>query len=534
MARPIIFHPFLFASFASLSLVANNILQLAGSGARAVVLALMAAGIVMLVARLLIKDRIKAGLIASAAIVLFFSYGHVLNLLEPRMDSSGVLVASWILLFAGWTWLVLRRVQKPETISNALNLISAVANIVPIITIVSYSASPVSRGILADSYFSESIAGMLDAQLEIPENPPDVFYIVLDAYARADVLARRYGYDNSKFLGQLADRGFQIGETARANYTHSEISMASSLNMSHVDNLPGFLREHSEPSNEGEVRAIASDLIRLSTVRSQLEAVGYTSVAYDSGYILTNMDTAALFIQSPDIDAVSTWQLGLEFMLLDTTLGREVTGLLGEDLSPHRRLFDAHRERVLFTLGNLATYAEMEGDYFVFAHVISPHVPFVFGANGEEITGIDAYTLLDAGGGNEANIGLYRDQLHYLNSQVLAAIDAILDKSDVPPIIVLQSDHGSKVFSESDPPRPIKMDLFVPILNAIHAPGVELYSGMTPANTFRVILNQLFGAEFELTEDTTYLLEQIDGRWEFVDACAQYAACPDLLEAADG
>ena len=37
---------------------------------------------------------------------------------------------------------------------------------------------------------------------------PDVYYVILDGYARADALATHYGFDNEPFLSALRDRGF--------------------------------------------------------------------------------------------------------------------------------------------------------------------------------------------------------------------------------------------------------------------------------------------------------------------------------------
>jgi len=359
-------------------------------------------------------------------------------------------------------------------------------------------------------------------------DPLDIYYIVLDAYARADILQELYEYDNSDFIGALEARGFRVDGEARANYTNSEISMASSLNMGHLTDMPQFLSSLGADSSQGAIRLMSGELIKNSALRRSLEELGYTIIALDSGYGQTQITDADLYVKSPLIDDAGLWQIGIEFMLLDTTLGREIVQLLGEEASPHNKLFSAHRARDLFSLGELPKISTADGPKFVFAHIVSPHVPFVFGREGEEISGFDPYTLLDRQGGSEANIELYRNQLHYLNSLVLESIDGILASYEEPPIIVLQSDHGSKVYTDSDPPDKVKMDLQVPILNAILVPMAgeqDFHPGLTPVNTFRQILNLYFEANLDLQADLSYILEANGGQARFVEACVAYSTC---------
>jgi len=526
--RKLILHPFFFASFASLWLISNNLSEIGGQGGRAVLLSLGFSAIVLAAFWLLTRDGLMAGMCASGAIVLFFSYGHVLNLAETwsvGQDLSAPLLILWVGLFAGWVYWVLRRARNLLPLSNGLNIIAVALNILPAYMIVTYPGQLTTIQDLAAEYsqpFRVDSASLPDGI------PPDIYYIVLDAYARGDVLEELYDYDNSEFLEALEARGFWVDKAARANYTNSEISMASSLNMSHLTDMPQFLSGRGASSGERAIRLMSGELIKNSALRNLLEELGYAIIALDSGYGQTQITDADEYLSSPLIDDAGLWQIGIEFMLLDTTLGGKIVELLGEEASPHNKLFTAHRERVLFNLGELPKISTGNRPQFVFAHIVSPHVPFVFGREGEEITGFDPYTLLDRQGGNEANIELYRNQLHYLNSLVLESIDGILAGYEVPPIIVLQSDHGSKVYSVSDPPDSVKMDLQVPILNAILIPEAgeqDFYPGMTPVNTFRQILNIYFDADLDLKPDQSYILQLDGNQARFVEACAAFSAC---------
>ena len=73
------------------------------------------------------------------------------------------------------------------------------------------------------------------------------------------------------------------------------------------------------------------------------------------------------------------------------------------------------------------------------------------------------------------------------------------------------------------------MRLHLPILNAYHLPDKgrsSIYPTITPVNTFRLLFNEYFGANFEILEDKNYILEDVNGHEAFVDACQVYKTCP--------
>jgi hypothetical protein len=143
----------------------------------------------------------------------------------------------------------------------------------------------------------------------------------------------------------------------------------------------------------------------------------------------------------------------------------------------------------------------------VFVHLIAPHPPYVFGPNGEPIESNDVFTLDDVVQSNR-DPSLYVGELHYLNTLLLETIDQIQSKSDVPPIIVLQSDHGSRIYPQDQQVDNVIDKVSFPILNTYYLPGITaetvLYPTISPVNTFRVILNSYFGAHLSLVEDSSY------------------------------
>ncbi|MBN2676600.1 MAG: hypothetical protein JXR32_00895, partial [Anaerolineaceae bacterium] len=90
---------------------------------------------------------------------------------------------------------------------------------------------------------------------------------------------------------------------------------------------------------------------------------------------------------------------------------------------------------------------------------------------------------------------LYTDQVTFINSQIIPIIDEILAGSEIQPIIFLQGDHGF------DPPNRME------ILNAYLVPDVvkaHLYPEISPVNSFRLLFDTYFGADYGLLPDRSY------------------------------
>jgi hypothetical protein len=106
-------------------------------------------------------------------------------------------------------------------------------------------------------------------------------------------------------------------------------------------------------------------------------------------------------------------------------------------------------------------------------------------------------------------------------------IDTILRESKIPPIIILQADHGPGMltnFASSD--NTCLKERFS-IFAAYYLPGIDktvIPEDITPVNLFRIIFNQYFSANLSMMEDMQffstgtciYCAEDVTSR---VDAC---------------
>ena len=321
---------------------------------------------------------------------------------------------------------------------------------------------------------------------------PDIYYIILDGYGRADMLAELYGIDNQPFLDYLRSKGFYVAAESYTNYTQTLYSLPSSLNFSYI-----------APPGEGVSRAkYFANLMRSNQIMQALKRCGYHTVAFESGFYFT---------EHPLVDQYLAHGLGTNeyesLLLADSPVDVLVSEVNPEfsDLS-----YAAHRRRVLFSFEKLATLSQLEAPTFAFAHIISPHPPFVFDQNGQPLEPARSYYIGDGddyqGSLEEYRAG-YQAQVVFVNAQLQHMLDSILANSTSPPVIILQADHGPGSQLVWDAPEQSCLYERTSILNAYYLPGEVselLYTAISPVNSFRIVLNAYFGTRLPFLPDDTY------------------------------
>jgi len=346
-----------------------------------------------------------------------------------------------------------------------------------------------------------------DLRLPAGRTPPDIYYIILDAYARTDTLREHYNLDDTPFLEALNELGFYVAYCSRSNYAQTRLSLASSLNL---DYLPA-LSDEFRPDNTSRVQV--RELLQSNRVRPMLEGLGYTTVAFTTGFESTEWEDAGMYLvpggNGPGGNPLPGGPNGFEALLLSTTYARLATdGVISLPQAWRSKLSNprlVHRRRLEYNLDQLARLPEMPGPKFVFAHLVIPHPPYVFGPNGEPID----YDVPDTPG--------YQNQVRYLDRILPGLLQTIIRKSAVPPVIIVQADHGAV-----NAPPALRMN----ILNAYYLPGGEqlLYPHISPVNTFRLIFNLYFGGHYALLKDTAYF-SYYSRPYEFIKEKETRATC---------
>jgi hypothetical protein len=485
--RPVL-HPFGFTIFPIIFLVARNTTDDIGLWAVLWPLAISLAATTFVFVGLWIvfRDPHPAGFLTSVLVLLFFSFGHVNRLRDPNdLDPAARgLFGAYVLLAFVLVLVTIRWRDRFVRITPGLNLIAGVLVVLNIVPIV--AAGPRGGG--------GGVVGA-DVQLAEPQDPRDVYYIIFDRYADEITLRDRFGYDNTPFLDSLRDRGFDVVTDAVANYPKTAHSLASSLNMSFLDQL--VAQQGPDSDNWQPIYRSLQDF----RVARAMESIGYTYDHIGSWWSPTREDVTA--------DRNYVYGRG-EFTetLLDTTIWPVMGGSVGisEDADPSLTQY----QRVGFQFDALDEISEDPGPTFTFAHFTLPHPPYVFDAQGNYVTAAQWRSGPD---------GAYLEQLKYTNARMQQMIDDLLaGPAETDPILVIQSDEGPHppaLEADEDAyewPDATDADLGgkFRILDALYLPGegsdAELGS-FTPVNTFRIIFDRYFGADLALLPDRSWIFQ---------------------------
>lgn len=449
-------------------------------GLRALVSGFFLAVVLLVLLARLLKDWRRAGLLVTVLLLSFFSYGQIYNELKSLGD-VGVSIARHRFLLPFWLattlvllWWARRRQPVPTTTKIAANVVAVLLLIYPAFQISSF----VVRGLLAPSTTVE-FDGTGSVSATPPTDTPDIYYIIVDAYSRQDLLDRYYGFDNSEFVNQLRELGFYVADCSLSNYPKTRLSLTSSLNMDYLENL-GI--------TANDQRDAFWRLIHNNQVRKKLAAQGYKIVSLETGFYWTEWPDADVYLSREDGGVRLN---GFEALLVQTTLLRAPLDLVSGTEAYSTTTLEGgtpeeHYEITRLALDALDDLAFIPGPKFVFAHLLIPHRPFVFDADGDYTR--EPRSLVES----------YNAQVTYLNKRLVESLTAIINKTERPVVIILQGDHGG-------PGTQLSYDR-MKILNAYYMPAGkdQLYSSITPVNSFRVVFDTYFGTDFGLLQDLSY------------------------------
>ena len=482
------FHVILFAFLPALILVTNNVSEVdLKSTYRLLGLSLAVGILIFAILFLGVKSRSRAAIIVSFLVIVFCSYGNVynalrdgfpqyLNLIRHRYLYPIVIVATGAVVY-----LLIKKIPAKNLagINSALNLIGLVMVVYNIAMITSFQVQQATK------YNALSSSQSSNNQKNKPL--PDIYFIVLDSYARADVLKSYFKFDNSPFIKELNDLGFYVPECSQSNYNFTIASVSTTLNMDYLDkfNLPIPANTHNTISYINHYQN--------SIVKQRLQAAGYKIISSESEYPWLEWKDADVYFNLPSQNGVAENLQPFELLFLQSTGLRFFI-----DNNPQADIIS--NKEVKYRIGSyqltqLKTISQkVSSPKFLFIDLEVTHPPFVFNADGS----------LNTETGFSDNIkdtnypqfqADYVNSIKFINGQMLEIVKTILANSKVPPIIFIQGDHGFRA------PEYTNMNF-----EAFHVPGGEkyLYPTISPVNNFRLVENVVFDNPLPMLPDLHY------------------------------
>ena len=458
----------------------------------------------------ILKNENKSAIIVTLILIVLFSYGHIYYLLNDVMidefdiGKNRYLIPAFGLALGISIFFIIRARRVFDNATSILNVISIVFIIVAISNVALVGAEIISCDKCSNQelfYETRDFSGYFEPhKFLISENEklPDVYYLILDEYARNDALLEYHEFDNTEFTEFLQDKGFHVAKNSFANYPMSVQSIPATMNLQYInflaDEIGSEVRNY-KPLNEKDYGLYANN-----QVIKNFKEMGYKIVTFN---------TFALHLHENSLADLTVCHRNIHFLdnrLVDTLARTTMFGYFIERWSE-----DEMRQVTLCAFENFGNAGNVfDEPVFVWAHIMTPHPPWIFGPNGEEITPgkplliTDNPEFRDSGWEPKRQ---YIQQVQFANKKTIEVVENILENNK-NVIIIIQGDHGTAW--ETNWMEPSKDDAWQRLRNfdAIYFPDedkrVQLNDDRTLVNSFRIVFNSYFGSDYEMLENKMY------------------------------
>jgi hypothetical protein len=333
---------------------------------------------------------------------------------------------------------------------------------------------------------------------------PDIFFIIFDSYTNSECLLNDFNYSNQKLDSLLIDKGFFVSHHSKSNYPLTSLSVSSTLDMN-------YLRKDME-----DEEATAKTMLQgaFSVYESQL-----TLILAKEGYRIYNYSVFDIrnhpAVINPVFDNLKERLIGEQ-----TLLGRFKTYLLWNFTIKNLLTGKAHvpgnyaeqrKKWINDYISSKLTALEMVSGqqdsipHFVYSHIMLPHEPYIFKANG--MLRPDSL-MFDKSDPKEK----FLEQTSYTNSIIEHIINRLIRERKRPYVVILEGDHGFRDFD-----RKTEKDKIFQNLNAYYFSDKQyglLYDSISPVNSFRVVMNKYFNQHFNLLKDSSVYIRDPSFRFE--------------------
>lgn len=430
---------------------------------------------------LIMRSILKGSLAAACSLLIFWNYDLIFQVIRAVISMR----ERYILLFIALILLLLivliwraKKIERLEIISTVMLVMASFLILINLVTIIPGEVIK-QRAMAGQAEMQQNS----EANLALKTGGPDFYLLMFDEYARLDTIEAEWGYDNSAFREHLRNEAFFIADKSKVKHPATVRTMPELLNL-----------EYFRPDlSEAELVALYYNNLLYSFFNER----GYDLYFLD-GYnhpLKRNIPPYVVTVSYADIYRSDDSFLNDAFsaLLFSRTIASPFEHRLGID-----------QRGALFYYGNKGFFDLLknsipleESPKFIFAHINTPHLPYVFDRDGN-FTDNKTHFYEHERYSREELKEMYLEQYIYATAVMKDIIKAIKAQSE-DVIIIIQSDHGPRPSSAGNSDLKDAYKVF----NAIYFPDGDyslLSEDISPVNTMRVVLNQFFGEELELLE----------------------------------
>lgn len=493
-------HPLLFTAYPILFLYAGNLAEVT---LKEVVpplgRAVIAAATVLTLCGLLLRDMKRGALITTALVIGWFGYGHLVALAGPVGAPPDTLFASALVVLGV---VIAAALILSDAAMRRVTLVLDIVGIALVsLTLVQVIPHQLSQPASASSEKTSAV--------EPHSGDRDIYYFIFDRYGSERSLDWFAGVRDG-LPAWLQSRGFTVEPDSHANYVRTTLSLAATMGMQDLSSAAASKGPGS--SDLGP----AYQLLQHPEVAKYLKARGYRYIHLGSWFGPTQS------IADADVNLRPDAETDFEAVLAATTFRPTLDQLLHVPTIPDKD--QIHRDYALFQFRMLQEIPDEPGPKFVFSHILLPHPPYVFDADGDYPSPGEQKQRSDA----EA----FRQQLAFTDDQIHQVIERLLSgPEETRPIIIIQADEGpypprynaDPVHFDWSTATPQELEVKYGILDAMYLPGDPVdpdaapYDTMTSYNTFRMLFDRYFGAGLPMLPDRSWTSRGFSLPWDMTD-----------------
>ncbi len=420
--------------------------------------------------KLLVKKTGTAIALLSPLLIVFCNYGTVYEYISSYTSGTYlktvILAASSIIILFAFVFYIIKLLRFSE---NRINKINKVFCVIAGILII-YNVYSITMQSVAYAKTNETLDTKYISTQKQPEHRPDIYFIILDEYAAPSQMRSYFNYDMSPFVKYLNQKGFITSEMITNSLATASI-LEGRLNIKPVKRhdsksstgsfSDSFLQSMNILNTYEEERMIR---LRNNKVVNYLKSIGYQYIHMGSWFAQTRYNQLA--------DKNYNFY-GLQFK-------DELSAIIASNSILRLAFVNKYfvRRSVLDAFNALKDVIAIHNNpKFVFAHIICPHSPYVFGPNGEKFSTIE--------GGSMDSKKRYLDQHIFITKKVKELVEHKLSSSRTAPVIIIQADHGARM--DKLGARKVFSAIYIPNYR-----GKLWPDGIDSVYTFKYLIKELF------------------------------------------
>ncbi len=432
----------------------------------------------------LLRDIYRGALCAALIVILVYHFDRLemffnrtIGRLAGPLPDVLLLAALLVLAIA-----IVTLARPGPNLTRIANVMAGVMLALPLATLLWQEAE-------ADDAMAHTLAAERRDRLLAAARPagslPNIVHVVLDGYARQDVLADLYGFDNTPFLDGLRRLDFAVADKATTPYNQTMLVMTSVLSADYLD--------PQAPLPPGmSLRRSLRHQLQANPVMANLSRLGYQTAAIDVRYDPIRMERVDRLLGR-------RWISNFGMTTLERSLLHRLAlrlGFVEASLPPD--MFETPYER------------ELASPFFLYVHALAPHPPFDVNRHGEPVEPEGGWRGLADGShftdGNPQRRRIYRDgyveKLRFTNQLVVAYLTRLVQEVPDPKVILVHGDYGGGLlFDQGSLEHSCAAERFSPLL-AVYASDGRLQRAIPPdlnlANLYRLVFNTYLGTQLPL------------------------------------